>query len=470
MSEPAFRSLVEAAEAIRTGRISSTELTRACLDRIEAMQGKLNCFVHVHAEQALAAARLADEELAAGKLRGPLHGVPLAHKDCYYREGRLSTCGSPLRGQHIADSTATVLSRLDAAGALDLGGLHMSEWAFGPTGHNEHFGPCRNPWNPAHISGGSSSGSGASVAARLVFAALGSDVGGSIRLPAAACGVVGLKPTLTRVSRHGAMAMCYSLEHVGPLTPSVRDCARILSIVAGHDPRDALSSREPVPDYEGLLDAGIRGMRIGVPVNGFYDHVDDEVGALLERSLGVLRDQGAEIVEVRVPDLDLLARLGKLVMAVEGAAVHGNQIRERGDQYSDQVRKRIEPGFHIPASRYLESLHLRKHFLADIMQGAFAEADVLHAPVLSTPVPTIAETDVKGARNMPEVIGSIIRCTLPVSYLGLPALSVPSGFTSNGLPSAFQLIGRPFAEARLLAVGHAYQRATDWHEQIPALA
>ena len=175
MSAPEFRSLVEAAEAIRTRRISSTELTRDCLERIAATQDRLNCFVHLHAEEALEAARVADEELAAGKLRGPLHGVPLAHKDCYYREGRLSTCGSSIRGQHIAESTATVLSRLDAAGALDLGGLHMSEWAFGPTGHNEHFGPCRNPWNPGHISGGSSSGSGASVASRLVFGALGSE-------------------------------------------------------------------------------------------------------------------------------------------------------------------------------------------------------------------------------------------------------------------------------------------------------
>jgi aspartyl-tRNA(Asn)/glutamyl-tRNA(Gln) amidotransferase subunit A len=264
--------------------------------------------------------------------------------------------------------------------------------------------------------------------------------------------------------------MCYSLEHVGPLTPSVRDCARILSVIAGHDPKDSMSSRESVPDYEASLDTGIEGMKIGVPVNGFYDHVTDEVKSLLGQSLDVFRGLGAKIVEVRVPDLDLLARLGKLVMAAEGAAVHGNQIRERGDEYSDQVRKRIEPGFHVPASRYLESLHLRKHFLTDIIQGAFADADVLHAPVLSMPVPTIAETDVKGSRDMPEVIGSIIRCTLPISYLGLPALSVPAGFTRNGLPTAFQLIGRPFAEARLLAVGHAYQGATDWHNRVPALA
>lgn len=469
MSRAEFHSLTDAADAIRGGHISSVELTRSCLDRITAAQDHLNCFVHVHADEALAAARAADEELAAGRVRGPLHGVPLAHKDCYYREGRLSTCGSSIRGQHIANTTATVLSRLDAAGALDLGGLHMSEWAFGPTGHNEHFGPCRNPWNTDHITGGSSSGSGSSVASRLVFAALGSDVGGSIRLPAAACGVVGLKPTLTRVSRYGAMAMCYSLEHVGPLTPTVRDCARILSVIAGHDPKDAFSSREPVHDYETMLDAGIEGMRIGIPMNGFYDNVTDEVRALLDASVSVYRDLGAEIVEVNVPDLDLLARLGKLVMSVEGAAVHGSQIRTRGREYSDQVRQRIEPGFHIPASRYLEALHLRRHFLDEIMGDAFAKADALHAPVLSMPVPTIAETDVKGAADMPEVIGSIIRCTLPVSYLGLPALSVPAGFTANGLPSAFQLIGRPFSEARLLALGHAYQGATDWHERVPAL-
>ena len=463
------RSLVDAADAIRAKEISALELTEASLARIEAAQPKLNCFIHLEAEQALASAREADAALAKGQLLGPLHGIPLAHKDCYYRAGRLSTCGTGIRRDYAPDDTATVLKRLDAAGAIDLGGLNMTEWAIGPTGHNEHFGHCRNPWSTKHAPGGSSSGSGAAVAARLIYGALGSDVGGSIRLPAAFCGLVGFKPTLTRVSRYGAMAMNYSLEHVGPLTRTVRDCARLMSVIAGHDPNDALSSRVPVPDYEAKLSRGVEKCRIGVPVNGFYDHVSDEVKLVLEASIEVFRGLGAEVREVEFPDVDLMDRLANVVMCVEIAAVHANNLQARPGEYSDQVRYRIEPGFHIPATRYLQALHLRAGFLADVMESVFTRVDVLHTPVLSFPVPTLEETDVKGSASMPQMIGSIIRCTRPISYLGLPALNVPAGFTKNGLPTSFQLVGRPFAEARVLAVGHAYQQATDWHERAPKL-
>lgn len=463
------RSLVDAADAIRAKEISALELTEASLARIEAAQPKLNCFIHLEAEQALASAREADAALAKGQLLGPLHGIPLAHKDCYYRAGRLSTCGTGIRRDYAPDDTATVLKRLDAAGAIDLGGLNMTEWAIGPTGHNEHFGHCRNPWSTKHAPGGSSSGSGAAVAARLIYGALGSDVGGSIRLPAAFCGLVGFKPTLTRVSRYGAMAMNYSLEHVGPLTRTVRDCARLMSVIAGHDPNDALSSRVPVPDYEAKLSRGVEKCRIGVPVNGFYDHVSDEVKLVLEASIEVFRGLGAEVREVEFPDVDLMDRLANVVMCVEIAAVHANNLQARPGEYSDQVRYRIEPGFHIPATRYLQALHLRAGFLADVMESVFTRVDVLHTPVLSFPVPTLEETDVKGSASMPQMISSIIRCTRPISYLGLPALNVPAGFTKNGLPTSFQLVGRPFAEARVLAVGHAYQQATDWHERAPKL-
>ena len=466
-NDPCFTTLVEAAESIARKEISSVELTEACIRRIERAQPRLNCFIHLEAEQALTAARACDRELAAGRSLGSLHGVPLAHKDCYYRAGKLSTCGSGIRRDHVAGTTATVLSRLDAAGAVDLGGLNMSEWAIGATGHNEHFGHCRNPWNPEYAAGGSSSGSGAAVAGRLLFGALGSDVGGSIRLPAAFCGVVGLKPTLTRVSRHGAMAMSYSLEHLGPLVRTVRDCARIMSVIAGHDSKDAISSPEPVPDYEGALDQPIRGVRVAAAIDSFSDIVTDEVKTVLAQGLDVFRSLGAEIVEVTVPNLDVLDRLANLIMCAELAAVHGNQLRKRPQDYAEQVRHRIEPGFHIPANRYLEAQHLRARYLAEFVEGVLDRADVVYAPVLSFPVPTLAETDVKGAEGMPEVITSIICCTRPVSYLGLPALSVPAGFTSNGLPTAFQLIGRPFAEARLMAIGHAYQSATDWHERAP---
>ena len=263
MTSPAELSLCEAAERIRSRELSSREVTAACVERIEHHAGDLNCFIRFDAEEAFAQADAADRALAAGEPAGPLHGVPLAHKDMFYRAGVVCTCGSKIRRDFVPDRTATVLARLDAAGALDIGGLNLSEFAHGPTGHNAHFGACRNPWNLAHISGGSSSGSGSSVAARLVFGALGSDTGGSVRLPAAANGLVGIKPTQTRVSRHAMMGLSFSLDNAGPLTRTVRDAARLLGVIAGHDPEDATSSAMPVPDYEAAaLAPDVRGLRV----------------------------------------------------------------------------------------------------------------------------------------------------------------------------------------------------------------
>src|SRR5690606_33096570 len=277
--------LVGAAEGVRTRKFSAVELTEACIRRIERLQPKLNCFISLEAETALAAARRADEELAKGVVRGPLHGIPLAHKDMLYRAGKVTTCGSKIRKDFVPSYTATVHLRLEAAGALDLGTLNMAEFAFGPTGHNAHWGHCRNPWNPDHITGGSSSGSASAVAARMVYGALGSDTGGSIRLPAGLCGLVGLKPTQGRVSRDGVMPLSCSLDQVGPLTRTVRDSTRIFAAIAGYDPQDPTSSTATVEDYESRLAGGVRGLRIGVPVNYFYDGIHDGIRAALDESL-----------------------------------------------------------------------------------------------------------------------------------------------------------------------------------------
>jgi len=459
--------LVEVAEAIRTRKVSAVEVTGACIQRIERLQPTLNCFISIEAEEALKAAERADEEVARGVIRGPLHGVPLAHKDMLYRAGKVTTCGSKIRKDFVPSYTATVHARLDAAGALNLGTLNMSEFAFGPTGHNGHWGHCRNPWNPDHITGGSSSGSGAAVAGRLVYGALGSDTGGSVRLPAGICGLAGLKPTQGRVSRYGVMPLSFSLDQIGPLTRSVRDCARIFSVIAGHDPKDPTSSTMPVDDYEARLSGGVRGMRIGVPTNFFYEDVSDEVRACIEESLRVFRELGAEIVKVQVPHVDILDGLSNVIMASEAATIHGNWLRARPDDYQPQVRQRIMAGLFYPATKYLEALDLRPKVVADVIDAVFASVDVLHAPLLPCPVPRIDETDLGGSSEAHAAVGSLSRLTRPLNYLGFPGLTVPAGFDGSGLPIAFQLLGRPYAEATLLRAGHAYQTATVWHRRVP---
>ena len=468
-ADPTAWSLCEAAEAIAAGRVSSEELVRACLARIERTQPTLNSFLAVEAEPALAAARRADAERARGRLRGPLHGVPLAHKDMFYRAGQLCSCGSAIRRDWRAEVTCTLLERLEAAGAITLGRLNMNEFATGPHGLNQHFGHCRNPWNPAHITGGSSSGAGAAVAARQVYGALGSDTGGSVRLPAAFCGVVGLKPTQGRVSRYGMLPLSFSMDQAGPLARTVRDGARLLRSVAGHDPRDATSSHEPVPDYEAALEGPIRGMRIGLPANYYGDGMSEPVRAALQAAQSAFRDLGAELREVRLPDHDLMYPLGNMVSRTEAAAAHREWLAARPQDYSPQVRARISIGLFTPATHYLAALRLRGAILQRVMDDVYSQVDVLLTPATSSAAPPIAEADVGDSPGFLELLAAIGRCTQPANYLGLPALALPMGFSVAGLPLSLQLIGRPFGEARLLRLGHAYQQATDWHTRAPAL-
>lgn len=466
MSEPLGWSLVEAADAIATGRISSLELTEAAIAAAKAWQPTTNAFLDLREDEALAAARAAD---AARGPKGPLHGVPLAHKDMYYRQGRVSTCGSIIRKEFSAPSTATALARIDQAGAIDLGTLNMAEWAGGATGHNIHFGDACNPYSPAHITGGSSSGTGAAVVARVIFAGLGSDTGGSIRLPAAACGTAGIKPTWGRVSRAGAMPRAWSLDCVGPLARTVRDCARILSVIAGPDPADPTAAFETVPDYELGIDAPVAGMVLGVPENFFFDEVDGPVGALLDDALAAFKALGVKTVPVRIPDGQALLDLGGLVSVVEAAAIHRDLMTTRPADYSRNLFERTEPGFHIPAVRYLEALSLRPKILAEFSAATLAHCDALFVPAIGPVLPTRAETDTEAGVPLAFAHNRLIRCTRPFNYLGLPALSVPCGFTAGTLPAGFQLAGRPFDEITLFRLGHAFQQATDHHRQAPSL-
>jgi aspartyl-tRNA(Asn)/glutamyl-tRNA(Gln) amidotransferase subunit A len=460
----------ELARLLRARKASAAEVMQATLAAARRAHERLNCFVRIDEEEALAAARAADRALARGAVAGPLAGVPMAHKDMYYREGVPSSCGSRIGPGRPAPATATVLRRLDAAGAIQFGVLNMTEFAYGPTGHNYHLGHCRNAWNPEYITGGSSSGSGTSLAARCNFAALGSDTGGSIRLPAHFCGVAGIKPTYARVSRAGAMPLSFSMDHVGPLARTVEDCALLLQVIAGRDPADATSSAQPVPDYVAGLARPVKGLRIGVPSRWFYDGADPAIEKLVRASLKVFSDLGCEILEVAVPDIEPWNHAGTAIIAAEAAALHANWLRERPHDYSEQVRARLEIGVSVTAVQYINALRLRGHALGTWLEQVMSKVDAVHAPAVSFPTPTIADTDVAGGGKMSDVIAKVTRLMRPFNFLGVPSLAVPCGFQPSGLPCAFQLAGRPFDEGLLLRLGHAYQQATDWHRRAPPAA
>jgi len=467
-TEPATLSLTEVAQAIAQKRVSSREVTQSCLSRIAQWQPRLNAFMAIEAEQALAAADAADAALAKGHNLGALHGVPLAHKDMYYDAGKVVTCGSKIRRDWVATSTATSLQRLKDAGTVRLGSLQMVEFAYGPTGHNPHYGPVHNPWNVDHITGGSSSGSGSAVAARLTFAALGSDTGGSIRMPAHFCGVTGLKTTVGRISRAGAMPLSQSLDTVGPLARTVEDCALLTGLMAGTDPNDPTAVSGAVPDYMAATRESLKGLKVGVPAAFYVEDLDADTARILDETVATLKREGATIVQVELPEQRQLTAACQFVLAVEAAAFHKRWLIERPQDYGAQVLMRLQNGLAMPAVSYLEAMRWRGPALAAHL-AATAGVDAVLTPVAPSAAPTIAESDVGNSPDAEAMIQRLTRFTRPVNYLGLPALSIPAGFTAAGLPVGMQLIGRPFDEATLLRAGAAFQRATDFHARCPEM-
>ena len=464
---PADLTLTEQAAALAAGRISSRELVEDSLARISRWQPLVNAWVEVYAEQARAAADRADRARGGRAALGPLHGVPLAHKDMFHRPGRRPGMGSrvPMPGN---GTPSTLLERLSAAGAFDVAALNMAEFALGPTGHNAHTGAARNPWNCAHVSGGSSSGGGVAVATRTVAASVGSDTGGSVRLPAGATGVLGLKPTYGRITRAGMMPLSPSVDVPGLFARSVPDLALVLRIVAGHDDRDPASSRRPVPDYSRVLGAGISRLRIGLPTQPAFLPVDPGVARAFEAAVATLAGLGAEVVPVTLPAPEPLAELSRTLVYAEAWSIHRDWMRDHADGYTPQVRVRAATGLGIPDAAYTEAQRLRPALLRRYVGEVHSRCDVLMLPTLSIEVPTLAETDVGGGASMWTKIAAMVPCTAPFNYLGLPALAVPCGFGATGLPVSFQLAGRPFDEATLLRVADAYQRATDWHQRAPS--
>ena len=459
-------TLSELSEHLRLKQISAVEATRAYLDAIRTHNDRVNAFVTISEDDALAAAEQAQDEIQKGNYRGPLHGVPIGHKDLYWTKGVRTTAGSRLREDFIPDRDATVVAQYRAAGAVMLGKLNTHEFAYGPTGENSMFGPSRNPWNPDRISGGSSGGSGAAVKLGMCAAATGSDTGGSIRIPAACCGTVGLKPTYGRASRYGIFPLCWSMDHPGPLTRTVRDAALMLQPIAGHDPNDPATVEREVPDYVAGLRQDLKGMRVGIPSEYFYDRADPETEAAVRAAVQTMAGLGADVREVEIAHIQQSAAAALTIYLAEACAYHDDTQVSHADLYTDQVRTFIELGNYVLAKDYLHAQRYRR-LLGSVLADVLSQCDVLVTPTLPvTATPIGQETiNIRGVEQT--VFAAMLRNTEPFNLAGLPALAVPCGFSNDGLPISLQIVGRPFAEATVLGVGHAYQEATDWHTLQP---
>lgn len=454
--------LCAAAEALRQGEVTAIALTTASLAALQEHGPALNAVVELWEDDALAQAERIDAERQSGAALGPLAGVPLAHKDMFYRAGKRCASGSTVRSDYVPKVTASVIERLDRAGAIDLGRLNMVEFALGLTGHNDITGHPKNPWDVDHITGGSSSGPAAAIAARLVFAALGSDTGGSIRVPAACVGITGLKPTFGRVSRAGALPLSHTLDHVGPLARSARDLALLMEVIAGADPADPTAVDRPVPPYLAMLDRPLGGMRLAVAEAPFEIPLTAEVAGVFERAVERLSALDVETSRITLPPLEPLNALRRVIMLAEVATRHEDFVREQRDAYNAYTLARLEPGFDVAATAYLRAVTWRAAALRQFCGEVFARADVLVLPALAAPIPRLDAAGAQDTAAYVQLVNGMGHFICPFNYLGLPALTLPIGRTQNGLPMAIQLVAPPFAEARLLRLAHHLEREADF--------
>ncbi|TVP76584.1 Asp-tRNA(Asn)/Glu-tRNA(Gln) amidotransferase subunit GatA [Thioalkalivibrio sp.] len=472
------------ARRLRARDISSRELTEFYLGRIDRLDSQLNSFISVTPDLALAAADAADERLARGD-EAPLLGLPVAQKDIFCTFGVRTSCGSKMLDNFIAPYTATVVERMNAAGAVMLGKTNMDEFAMGSSNETSHYGPVRNPWDPERVPGGSSGGSAAAVAARLVPAATGTDTGGSIRQPAAFCGITGIKPTYGRVSRYGMIAFASSLDQAGPMAASAEDCALMLNAMAGFDPRDSTSVERPVEDFTAGLGADLKGLRIGLPREFFGEGLDPGVRAATEAALAVLRERGAELIEISLPNSGLSVPAYYVVAPAECSSnlarydgvrfghrcdeprdLTDLYTRSRAEGFGAEVKRRIMIGTYVLSAGYYDAYYLKaqkvRRLIADDFRRAFGQVDVIAGP---TSPETPFRLGEKSADPVQMYLSDIY--TIAVNLAGLPGLSMPAGTVGN-LPVGMQLIGNYFDEARLLGVAHQFQQETDWHARMPA--
>jgi aspartyl-tRNA(Asn)/glutamyl-tRNA(Gln) amidotransferase subunit A len=451
-------SLAGLSRELRERRISPVEVVRALLGRIEG--DETNSFITVTAELALEQASEAEREIVAGVHKGPLHGVPIALKDLIHTEGVRTTMASDFFAEHVPDHSATVARRLEDAGSILIGKTNTHEFAYGPTGDRSFFGPTRNPHDLGRITGGSSGGSGAAIAAGLCYGALGSDTGGSIRIPAALCGVVGVKPTFGRVGKSGVFPLAWSLDHIGPITRTVEDNALMLNALAGFDPEDVYSVDLAPEDFARDFERGVRDATIGLPSSFYFEHVDREVETRVGEAVEVFRSLGAGVREVEVPELWETLHVQRLILAAEAYAVHEERLKTNPDSFDDQGLERLLDGENLRAFRYASAqqrkLRSRREF-----EGVLESVDVLLTPTVPIPATEIGQRETTIAGYEESVYSALTRLTGPTNLNGLPSLSVPCGTTASGLPIALQLIGRPFDERTLYRFGRAYEKAVD---------
>ncbi len=461
-------TIADAARLIESRSLSPVELTRAYIDRIERLNGRLGAYITVMSDAALAQAARAESEIADGGYRGKMHGIPIAVKDIIYTKGVLTSAGSRVLADHIPDYDSTIVERLDASGSVLLGKLNLSEFAIGGT-INHPYGTPRNPWDTGHSAGGSSSGSAVAVAGGLCAGSLGSDTGGSIRGPSAFCGIVGLRPTYGRVTRHGVIPMSWSLDTVGPMTHTVEDCAIMLQAIAGHDERDSSSSPEPTPDYLDSLDEWPRGARVALPREAMdFDGLNGEVRGLVQSAADQLAEIGADVEQA---DLPMLAHSGAVFLAtadVDAATFHTDWLKSRADLYDWNTRTRLESAAITPSTTYLRGLRARS-LVRDEMMTALESYDFIVMPASPTAAPPIARsTGSPGGYYQGRLDLARRRYTSPAALAGLPAISAPCGFTESGLPVGLQIIGRPFSEPDLFRIARAYEQAADWRSKVPS--
>ncbi len=463
-NELCFLSIAQLADQIKKRTVSPVEITQAYLDRIQTVDAKLNSYISVTAEQALQEAKLAEAQISHNAYLGPLHGVPLAHKDIIATKGTKTTCASKVLRDHVPDYDATVIERLRAAGSVLLGKLNMNEFA--TITPSPFFGRVNNPWNLAYNPGGSSSGSGAAVATGLCAGALGTDTGGSIRIPAAFCGIVGLKATHGRISLYGVTPLAWSLDHIGPMTKTVTDAALMLQALAGYDPHDLVSSDTPVPNYTAKLNSEIKGLRLGIPTRFFPQYTDPEVQDAFTLAVKVLESLGATIEEVTLPDLEDAWSIAQVLINGEANVWHEPYLQTQAEDYAPQVRKFLERGTSTLATDYVRAQRTKAQLRLDML-AVFADLDALLTPgELIPPPPHEARSALIHGEEV-SLMAALISATCPFNLTGQPALTVPCGFTASGLPLALQIVGKPFDEVTVLQIGQAYEKHTAWHEKQP---
>lgn len=464
----AFQTISELAQLIKDKKISPTEITHATLDRIKLLDKKLNSYITVMGDEAIKAAQQAEKDIKKGNYKGPLHGVPISLKDLYNTRGIRTTGGSKILADFIPDEDCTVTERLKTAGAIIVGKTNMHEFALGVSNENPHFGPCRNPWDLERIPGGSSGGSAAAVAAGLCAGSMGSDTGGSIRIPAALCGIVGFKPTFGRVSKAGVLPLAWSMDHAGPMTRSVEDAALMLQVIAGWDPKDPSSAKVPVANYRRGLKAGVKGLHLGILKEGFFKGPDSEVNEAFNKTVALLKNLGAATSKASIPHIEYTPLTLRTITSVESASVHEKWLNTRPDDYGADVRARLEVSRLILASDYLRAQRVRSLIRKEFLE-ALSHFDALLVPTCPMTALKIGERSVKIGDKVVDVMSAIGPYAPSFNLTGLPALTVPCGFSKAGLPIGLQIIGKPFDEGLVLRVGWAYEANTDWHLRRPPI-